>query len=564
MRRFCLFVCATAGTFATACEDKGSGSDQPVWSPPTRTSVTSVPEAEVDSALRQRLAGARPPRIDERKWSHVRRLYKIYGNNPLWLTSDGLDKVRTFALTNALLNAENDALRLDVYPIGELATSIARLKGNSKPTADQLAEADVLLTSSFVSLGVDYLIGQVDPRKVAQDWHIDRHEENEDSALVQSIRNPALDKAIASMRPADDDYAGLQRELIRFRTIVAKGGWPSVPEGKAVKPGESDNPTRLAALRARLGAEGIAVANDSAGAAPRNAAIYDRSLAAAVAAFQSRHGIAVDSMLGPETMKSLNIPATYRLGQIAANLERFRWLPRSLGSRYVYVNVPAFRLEAYDGGKKVLEMKVIVGQEYAGKATPVFADSMEYVVFRPYWNVPPSIAAKEIFPKVASNPGYLEAHDMETYREGGETRIRQRPGPKNALGLVKFLFPNDFNIYLHDTPDDELFNKDVRAFSHGCIRLEHPKQMAQYALGWPLDKVEDAMQNGPNNRQVKLSQKIPVYIVYATAYIRNGQLYFGNDLYDRDGPLVQAVAEGAMPSPQTVQAVQALRRIAAG
>lgn len=564
MRRFCLFVCATAGTFATACKDKGSGSDQPVWSPPTRTSVTSVPEAEVDSALRQRLAGARPPRIDERKWSHVRRLYKIYGNNPLWLTSDGLDKVRTFALTNALLNAENDALRLDVYPIGELATSIARLKGNSKPTADQLAEADVLLTSSFVSLGVDYLIGQVDPRKVAQDWHIDRHEENEDSALVQSIRNPALDKAIASMRPADDDYAGLQRELIRFRTIVAKGGWPSVPEGKAVKPGESDNPTRLAALRARLGAEGIAVATDSAGAAPRNAAIYDRSLAAAVAAFQSRHGIAVDSMLGPETMKSLNIPATYRLGQIAANLERFRWLPRSLGSRYVYVNVPAFRLEAYDGGKKVLEMKVIVGQEYAGKATPIFADSMEYVVFRPYWNVPPSIAAKEIFPKVASNPGYLEAHDMETYREGGETRIRQRPGPKNALGLVKFLFPNDFNIYLHDTPDDELFNKDVRAFSHGCIRLEHPKQMAQYALGWPLDKVEDAMQNGPNNRQVKLSQKIPVYIVYGTAYIRNGQLYFGNDLYDRDGPLVQAVAEGAMPSPQTLQAVEALRRIAAG
>lgn len=562
MRRFCLFVCATAGTFATACKDKGSGSDQPVWSPPTRTSVTSVPEAEVDSALRQRLAGARPPRIDEHKWSHVRRLYKIYGNNPLWLTSDGLDKVRTFALTNALLNAENDALRLDVYPIGELATSIATLKGNSKPTADQLAEADVLLTSSFVSLGVDYMIGQIDPRKVAQDWHIDRHEENEDSALVQSIRNPALDKAIASMRPADDDYAGLQRELIRFRTIVAKGGWPSVPEGKAVKPGESDNPTRLAALRARLGAEGIAVATDSAGAAPRNAAIYDRSLAAAVAAFQSRHGIAVDSMLGPETLKSLNIPATYRLEQIAANLERFRWLPRSLGSRYVYVNVPAFRLEAYDGGKKVLEMKVIVGQEYAGKATPVFADSMEFVVFRPYWNVPPTIAAKEIFPKMSS--GYLEANDMETYREGGELRVRQRPGPKNALGLVKFLFPNDFNIYLHDTPNGELFNKDVRAFSHGCIRLEHPKQMAQYALGWPLDKVEDAMQNGPNNRQVKLSQKIPVYIVYATAYIRNGQLYFGNDLYDRDGPLVPVVAEGAMPSPQTVQAVQALRRIAAG
>jgi murein L,D-transpeptidase YcbB/YkuD len=559
-RQYLLIFCGAATALATACKDKGS--DPPVWSPPTRTSVTSVPEADIDSALRQRLAGARPPRIDEHKWAHVRRLYKIYGNNPLWLTSDGLDQVRTFALTNALLNAVNDALRLDVYPIGELATSIAGLKENSKPTADQLAEADVLLTSSFVSLGVDYLIGQIDPRKVSQNWHIDRHEENEDSALAQSIRNPALDKAIAAMRPASDDYAGLQNELTRFRTSVAKGGWPTVPEGKAVKPGEPDNPARLAALRARLAAEGMAGSADTTTSpARRNAAIYDHSLAAVVATFQLRHTITVDSMLGPETMKSLNLPATFRLGQIAANLERFRWLPRSLGSRYVYVNVPAFRLEAYDGGKKVLEMKVIVGQEYAGKATPVFADSMEYVVFRPYWNVPPSIAAKEIFPKLASNPGYLEAHDMETYREGGETRIRQRPGRKNALGLVKFLFPNDFNIYLHDTPDDELFNKDVRAFSHGCIRLEHPEQMAQYALGWPLDKIEDAMHNGPNNRQVKLQQKIPVYIVYATAYIRDGQLYFGNDLYDRDGPLVEAVAEGAMPSPQTLQAVEALRRL---
>jgi len=261
-------------------------------------------------------------------------------------------------------------------------------------------------------------------------------------------------------------------------------------------------------------------------------------------------------------VKSLNIPATYRLGQIAANLERFRWLPRNLGSRYIYVNVPAFRLQAYNGGEKTLEMKVIVGEEFEGKATPVFADSMEFVVFRPYWNVPPGIAAKEIFPKMSS--GYLESHDMETYREGGELRIRQRPGPKNSLGLVKFLFPNDFNIYLHDTPQGELFEKDVRAFSHGCIRLEHPEQMAEFALGWPLDKIEEAMNSGPNNRQIRLPQKIPVFIVYATTYIRNGQLYFGNDLYDRDGPAVEAVAEGAMPSAQTVQAIQALRRIAAG
>ncbi|MEP6905425.1 MAG: L,D-transpeptidase family protein, partial [Gemmatimonadales bacterium] len=255
--------------------------------------------------------------------------------------------------------------------------------------------------------------------------------------------------------------------------------------------------------------------------------------------------------------------ATFRLGQIAANLERFRWLPRSFGSRYVYVNVPAFRLEAYDAGAKTLDMKVIVGQDYEDKATPVFADSMEYVVFRPFWNVTPDIAAKEIFPKLASNPGYLEANDMETYSEGGATRVRQKPGPKNSLGLVKFIFPNDFNIYFHDTPNSELFNKDVRAFSHGCIRLEHPDQLAVYALGWQQDKVVETMQSPPDNRQVKLPRKIPVYIVYGTTYIRDGQLYFGNDLYDRDAALVKAVAAGAMPSPQLVQAVEALRRIAA-
>ncbi len=588
-RQQLLIVCAAA--IIAGCKDKGfaRNSSDDVWSPATLTSVLGVPEAEVEAALRQRLLGGPPARIDQHKWAHAQRLYRMYGGKPLWLTSEGLHRERAFALTNALLNADADALRLDVYPIRELAASIAALKENSKPTAAQLAEADVVLTSAFTSIGVDYLIGQVDPRTVSQNWHIDRHEKNEDSAFARSIRTPALDKAIATMRPTDDDYLGLQKELARFRAIVAKGGWPSVREGKAVKPGESDNPARLAALRARLAVEGIAVpppspSAASAGAAPADSAaiirgkaakqrqaraarsgpgIYNPSLAGAVAAFQSRHGIAVDSMLGPETVTSLNIPATIRLGQIAANLERFRWLPRSFGSRYVYVNVPAFRLEAYDGARKALEMKVIVGQDYEDKATPVFADSMEFVVFRPYWNVPPSIAAKEIFPKLASNPGYLGANDMETYQERGETRIRQRPGGKNALGFVKFLFPNDFNIYFHDTPNGELFEKDVRAFSHGCIRLEHPEQLAEYALGWPLDKVEDAMNNGPNNRQVKLPAKIPVFIVYGTAYIRNGQLYFGNDLYDRDGPLIQAVAEGALPSPQTVQAVQALRRIAA-
>jgi murein L,D-transpeptidase YcbB/YkuD len=336
-----------------------------------------------------------------------------------------------------------------------------------------------------------------------------------------------------------------------------KGGWKGVPEGEAVKPGESMSAARIAALRERLAAEGFNAPADSTGGA-----VYDHALAGAVANFQAHHGIVVDSMLGKETVEALNQSAPYRAAQIAANLERLRWLPRNFGSRYVYVNVPAFRLDAFDKGQKVLSMKVIVGEDYEDKATPVFSDVMETVVFRPYWNVTPDIAAKEIFPKIESNPGYLAANDYELYREGGETRVRQRPGDKNALGRVKFLFPNDFNIYLHDTPNQDLFKKDVRAFSHGCIRVEKPSELAQWVLGWDAGRVESAM-DGSNNNSVKVPQKIPVYIVYGTAYIRDNQLYFGNDLYDRDDKLVAQVMRGALPTTEMVQSVQALRRIAA-
>jgi L,D-transpeptidase YcbB len=266
-------------------------------------------------------------------------------------------------------------------------------------------------------------------------------------------------------------------------------------------------------------------------------------------------------MLGKETIDALNVPASYRLAQIAANLERYRWMPRALGQRYIIVNVPQFHLEAFDSGQKALEMKVIVGQEYEDKATPVFSDSMEFVIFRPYWNVTDEIAAKEIWPKEQSSPGYLAAQNMEVYNDHGKRRIRQLPGPKNSLGLVKFMFPNDFNIYLHDTPFGELFKKDVRAFSHGCIRLEKPAELAQWALGWPADKVQEAMQKGANNRQVTLPKKIPVYIVYFTTYARDGKLYFGNDLYDRDSKLIELVADVATISPETAQALAALREL---
>lgn len=520
--------------------------------------------------MQRKLSNERPAKIDDDQWGQTQRLYKLYGNNPLWLSADGLHKKRTKALTDALLAANADGMRMADYPIGQLAQAIAALKQTKQPTAEQLASADVLLTASFAALGEDLLTGQIDPRTVTSTWHVNPEEENVDSALVRNLRFEALDKALATMRPTDPDYVGLSRELQRFRVIVAKGGWQKIPATGNIKPGEPANPAVLTAVRNRLAMEGIIPASgpDKAsmlpptslqGTAAATASVYDNDLAAAVALYQSRHAINVDSALGKETIESMNLPADYRLGEIAANMERLRWLPRSFGSRYIFVNIPAFRLEAFDAGQKVLDMKVIVGKDYVDRATPVFADSMETVVFRPYWNVTPDIARKEIFPK---GPAYLERENMETYREGRALRIRQRPGPKNSLGLVKFLFPNDYNIYLHDTPNQELFEKDVRAFSHGCIRVEKPAALAQWVLGWDRQKVEQQMQNPPDNKSVKVPKKIPVYIAYSTAYINNGQLYFGNDLYSRDDKLVPLVMAGAMPSKEIVDAVQTLRRIA--
>ena len=550
------------------------------WSPTSLAEVKGIPVATLRTAVQQRVAQKPPADVGDEAWQHTKRLYTRFQQSPIWFEKGGLDKDRVEALTNALLNATSDGLRIDDYPLSDLARAVTTVRETKQPTAEQIADADVLLTAAYASLGEDLLVGQVDPKTVGQSWHIDARDENVDSALVRTLVKQPLDKAINAMRPNDEEYTALQKELGRFRDIVAKGGWKAIPAGKALKRGQSDSPDRIAALRARLAAEGISVpdAPSSSSTTPENGAsasnasaskragatgaVFDEGLAGAIAQFQSRHGINVDSALGKETLDALNVPAEYRLGQIAANLERHRWLPRTLGTRYIYVNVPAFQLQAFDKGEPALDMKVIVGQEYEDKATPVFSDSMETVVFRPYWNVTPDIQAKEIEPKLASDPGYLEANDMEYWNDGGARRIRQRPGPKNSLGFVKFLFPNDFNIYLHDTPNHELFDKDVRAFSHGCIRVEKPAELAQWVLGWDASKVDQAMREGPDNRSVKLPKKIPVYITYSTAYLRDGQLYFGNDLYHRDDNLVKALAIGALVSPRAVAEVEALKKIA--
>ena len=577
--------------FGTACDNLGSkdprrsasgGEIDNSFEPAKIKSVKGVPVAEVRSAIAVRLRKERPKPITEAQWKHAKNLYAQFAGAPIWLDGDGIRERRTKTLMTALLAADADALALDAYPLDDLHRLLSAMLKAKKPTPDLLGDLDVVLTATYVALGQDLITGQVDPSKLSQDWHIAPTAAQVDSTLARFLADRRFDVSVTQMRPEYEEYKALQKELQRYRHIIAQGGWEPVPAGKGLKPGDRTSAERLTALRDRLAAEGYDVGNaDASDAGPADAArkksvgkagaavapsaqtvIYDRGLAGAVARFQSEHGISVDSALGKETVEALNVPATYRLGQIAANMERYRWMPRVLGAKYVFVNVPAFRLEAYDDGKEVMEMKVIVGAEYEDRNTPTFSDSMQFVVFRPYWNATDSIMAKELWPKVESDSTFLERNNYEIYQEGGKDRIRQKPGDKNALGLVKFMFPNTYSIYMHDTPEDQLFQKDVRAFSHGCIRLEHPEKMAEWVLGWTPEQVKQAMETGPDDHRVNLKEKVPVYIVYFTTFMRDGRLHFGNDLYGRDAALVDAVKHGAQPTVAAVQAVRLLRELA--
>jgi murein L,D-transpeptidase YcbB/YkuD len=539
-RSIVLLVLALLAASASGCSKRRR------YAPREVAKVLNVPKESLTPAIAARIASAdRPAWVTPERWTRVSALYKSYDNSPLWLEEGGV-KERAVALLDAIKRAPEDALDTASYPIADLQRVVDEKRITDTATAATLADADVLLTSAYVAYASDMLMGQVDPRKVSQNWHTGSGVAERDSAVTHALGEGDMAAALKLMAPQDPEYAALKGAYARYKRLVASGGWPTVTA-------DMSNPDALAAVHARHVVEmadstrdsaHVAFGADSLDTEPTRAKARS-PLSAEIVSFQRHHGLEPTGHLDKETIQTLNIPADARVQQIAANLERHRWLPRTLGSRYVFVNVPAFRLDAYDSGKVALSMKVVVGSEYKGRSTPTFSDSMETVVFRPYWNITPDIQSKEIVPKLASDPGYLDRENMEYYRDGGVQRIRQRPGGKNALGLVKFLFPNDFNIYLHDTPAKSLFAKTDRAASHGCIRLEKPAALAEWVLGMDAAQVEEQMNSGPDNHSVRVPHKLPVYIVYFTAYYRDGELYFGDDIYGRDDALEKQVVEAA-------------------
>ena len=311
----------------------------------------------------------------------------------------------------------------------------------------------------------------------------------------------------------------------------------------------------------------VSAASPAPPAAAAPAPIFDRETQDALKRFERRHGLGADGRLGRDVLAALDVPVEERIRQIELNLERWRWLPETLGTSYVLVNIPTFQLTAVDHGRAALEMKVVTGKQQS--PTPIFSDDMTTVVFSPYWNVPPDIARNETIPAVMRDPGYLGRNNLEVVRAGrvldawsvdwsspGNVQFRQRPGAHNALGGVKFMFPNQFDVYLHDTPADALFARIERDYSHGCVRVEKPFELAQWVLRdqpqWTPEKIKAAMESG-KEQHVALKQHIPVYILYETVWVDDdGTVEFRGDIYGHDARQEQI----AVPAPGALQAAQ--------
>ncbi len=326
----------------------------------------------------------------------------------------------------------------------------------------------------------------------------------------------------------NDMYGNLKKNLQRYHDIAKAGGWPTIPTVKIIKKGESN--ASLPAIKKRL-----QLTQDMPGADTSN--IFTDTLELAVKQFQKRYGYKQNGVITANLIKDMNVPAEKRLMQVLLNMDRMRWLPQKPVGNLIIVNLPEFMLHVYDGTKLVFDMVVVVGK--VGNNTMMFNGDLNQVIFSPYWNIPASIIEKEINPAIARNPNYLDNKNMERTSYG----IRQRPGPGNALGKVKFIFPNSFNMYFHDTPSKSLFGQDKRAFSHGCIRLHEPQKMAEWLLrndaNWNTEKIVHAM-NQTVEKPVKLKNPIPVFIIYYTAWVDNdGQLNFRDDVYQHDSELIK-------------------------
>jgi L,D-transpeptidase YcbB len=439
-----------------------------------------------------------------------------------------------------------------------------RVKALNDKSADAISLFDVAMTVNVMRYISDLRIGRVNPSHF--NFEIPVQEKKYD--LAEFVSDNVVDatdvpKLIAGVEPNSDEYRKTEQALAHYLDLAKQqeqaGADPLPVPAKTVSVGESY--PAVDALLTRLQLEGDAAEDVTLKAA---STVFNSTMSAAVKSYQHRHGIAEDGKLTPQTVKSLNVPLTSRVAQLQDSLERWRWLPEPYLHARLMVNLPEFVLRGYDTDHKLdFTMRVVVGQVMGQHETPVFTHMMKYLVFRPYWNVPVDIARKELVPHMNANHGYLASKNFEvTNNKGvvqtdytvkqvaqGAVMVREKPGPKNSLGLVKFIFPNQYDIYLHSTPAVSLFERSRRDFSHGCIRVQKPVDLAVWVLqgqgDWDMEKVEEAMNSGPDNKTISLKTPLPIVIFYLTAIASDdGHIHFFDDIYGYDAEMQKVFAKG--------------------
>lgn len=515
--------------------------------------AAAVPHAVAVQPLRTLLSAAQPSIDGEalKRPVELRRFYAGRGDLPAWSARGEVDS-RAEALLGVLAAADREGLDPRDYHAAAIAMRLARTRAGSR----DLAELDLLLTDAAMHYAAHLRAGRVLPRSVDADMALVPPDVDVVAAARSVASSPDPAAVLAGYAPPYEGYAQLRQGLAELRAFAGRGGWPAAGPGAVLKPGMAD--PSVPALRRRLAATGDFTGSD------RDSEVYDAGIEQAVRAFQERMGLGVDGVVGARTRSALDVPIEERIDQVIANMERWRWLPDRLGDRYVAVNVPGYSLEAVDGGEVRLAMPVIVGSR--SRATPILGGRINHLVLNPTWTIPETIARKDVLPKVIEDPGYLitqgirvfdgwsaDAPMLDPYAVDWKAvgtritryRLRQEPGPLNALGRVKYMFANEFDVYLHDTPQRGTFGRAVRTLSSGCVRVGDPDALTAFLLegagDWTRERLGQVMDSGATTT-IRLRRPVPVYLLYRTAWRgRDGRMVFRPDIYDRDPRLVAAI-----------------------
>lgn len=520
------------------------------------------------------------PPSDDASGRDLLRFYELRAYAPAWF--DGVTpRPQVFSLLAALDRLGRRPLG-PAYPVAELERELDHHL--RMPTVEGAYELDLAFSHAYLATAFELLYGRLQPREVDVPWYAGPRRVDLAFHLAEALSRFEVEPSLLALLPSHEQVRRLEEQLVRYRRIVEEGGWPQVPAGPTLQEGDAADPVRTQALIRRLAAEGhltpaeISAVKVSAAAVTANrvaddkaSSYYTPELARAVAEAQQAYGLQPDGKLGPATLAQLNVPAAQRLAQIEVNLIRWHWVPEEEAPRAVVVNIPAYRLEVVEGGRAVLTLRVMVGKK--SWPTPTFDDEIEYAVLNPAWNVPASIARREILPQLGANPEYLAEENLVAYAgwEGGPVaageidlaawrrdatayRLRQPPGSGNPLGRVKLLFPNRFHVYLHDTSARHLFASADRAVSHGCIRVEQPFRLAEALFRedprWGGDRLEQAALQG-ERRTVRLPRPVPVSLRYFTAHVReDGRLELYRDVYGIDAAMIQALEAAAAAPPR--------------